>query len=96
MKYTEIRKTIHPKEPCVSGYHTMEAKMAGTRGLILIAVEIFVIPGFGIAGISGLILVFAGLLLSLLQPKNLQHLWQNWKVMTKQTLCKNLKRLIIA
>ena len=39
MEYTEIRKTTHPKEPYVSGYHTMEAKMAGTRGLILIAVE---------------------------------------------------------
>ena len=44
-------------------------------GLILIALEIFVIPGFGIAGISGLILVFAGLLLSLLQNVNLDFQW---------------------
>lgn len=36
-------------------------------GLILIAVEIFVIPGFGIAGISGIILVLGGLILSLVQ-----------------------------
>lgn len=35
-------------------------------GLILIALEIFVIPGFGIAGISGIILAVAGLTLSLL------------------------------
>lgn len=35
-------------------------------GLILIAVEIFVIPGFGIAGISGIILAFSGLVLSLI------------------------------
>lgn len=35
-------------------------------GLILIAVEIFVIPGFGIAGISGIILAFLGLVLSLI------------------------------
>jgi len=35
-------------------------------GLILIAVEIFVIPGFGITGISGIILAFSGLVLSLL------------------------------
>ncbi|SHI88087.1 membrane-bound serine protease (ClpP class) [Tangfeifania diversioriginum] len=34
-------------------------------GLILIAVEIFVIPGFGVAGISGILLVFIGLVLSL-------------------------------
>lgn len=34
-------------------------------GLILIAVEVFVIPGFGIAGVSGLVLVLTGLTLSL-------------------------------
>ncbi|GAF04417.1 NfeD family protein [Saccharicrinis fermentans] len=34
-------------------------------GIVLIALEIFVIPGFGIAGISGIILVFTGLTLSL-------------------------------
>lgn len=32
-------------------------------GLVLIALEVFVIPGFGIAGISGLVLFFGGLLL---------------------------------
>lgn len=34
-------------------------------GLILIAVEIFVIPGFGIAGAAGIAFVFIGLVLSL-------------------------------
>lgn len=34
-------------------------------GLILIAVEIFAIPGFGVAGISGIILAVAGLALSM-------------------------------
>ncbi|MDQ3191902.1 MAG: S49 family peptidase [Bacteroidota bacterium] len=34
-------------------------------GLILIGVEIFVLPGFGVAGISGIALVLAGLTLSL-------------------------------
>jgi len=34
-------------------------------GLILLALEIFVIPGFGIAGIGGIILIFAALFLSL-------------------------------
>ncbi len=34
-------------------------------GIILLAVEIFVIPGFGVAGISGIILMVASLLLSL-------------------------------
>ncbi len=39
-------------------------------GLILIAVEIFVLPGFGIAGALGVIFAFAGLLLSLIGNVN--------------------------
>ena len=35
-------------------------------GLILIAVEIFAIPGFGVAGISGIVLAVAGLALSMI------------------------------
>ena len=38
-------------------------------GFILIAVEIFVIPGFGIAGISGIILMLFGLTVSMLGNK---------------------------
>jgi membrane-bound serine protease (ClpP class) len=34
-------------------------------GLILIALEIFVIPGFGVAGVLGIIAVFAGMFLGL-------------------------------
>ncbi len=34
-------------------------------GIVLIVLEIFVVPGFGITGISGIILVFGGLTLSL-------------------------------
>lgn len=35
-------------------------------GVILLALEIFVIPGFGVAGISGIILIITGLTLSLI------------------------------
>jgi membrane-bound serine protease (ClpP class) len=35
-------------------------------GVIMIAVEIFVLPGFGVAGISGIIIVFISLVLSLI------------------------------
>lgn len=35
-------------------------------GLVLLGLEIFVIPGFGIAGISGIVLIIAGLVLSLI------------------------------
>ena len=36
-------------------------------GLILIALEIFVVPGFGITGIAGITLAFSGLVLSLIR-----------------------------
>lgn len=39
-------------------------------GILLIAAELFIIPGFGIAGISGIILVVGGLTLSLLNNKD--------------------------
>jgi len=39
-------------------------------GLILIALEIFVVPGFGITGISGITLTFSGLVLSLVKNVN--------------------------
>ena len=39
-------------------------------GVILVALEIFVIPGFGIAGISGVVLVFVSLVLSLVNNVN--------------------------
>lgn len=39
-------------------------------GLILIALEVFVIPGFGIAGISGITLVVAGFFLALIDNVN--------------------------
>jgi len=40
-------------------------------GLILLAVEIFAIPGFGITGILGIIFIVAGLTLSLVNNVNL-------------------------
>ena len=39
-------------------------------GLILIALEIFVVPGFGVTGISGITLAFSGLVLSLIKNVN--------------------------
>ncbi len=39
-------------------------------GVILVVVEIFVIPGFGVAGISGIILMFLSLVLSLINNVN--------------------------
>lgn len=39
--------------------------MVFLAGLVLIGVEVFVLPGFGVAGVSGIVLVLTGLTLSL-------------------------------
>ncbi len=39
-------------------------------GVILVVLEIFVIPGFGVAGISGIVLMFGSLVLSLINNVN--------------------------
>ncbi|MDR2911216.1 MAG: nodulation protein NfeD [Bacteroidales bacterium] len=39
-------------------------------GIILLAIEIFAIPGFGITGITGVIFIFTGLVLSLIDNVN--------------------------
>lgn len=41
-------------------------------GVILIAIEIFAIPGFGIAGISGILFVITGLTLSMVESFDIQ------------------------
>lgn len=40
-------------------------------GIILLLLEIFVIPGFGVAGISGIILIIGGLTMSLINNRDL-------------------------
>lgn len=46
-------------------------------GLILLGLEIFVIPGFGITGISGLICLFGSLILIMVNNKNLDFQYVN-------------------
>lgn len=47
--------------------------LVALAGLILIALEIFVVPGFGITGISGGILLLFGLMTSLLRNDGLDY-----------------------
>lgn len=49
----------------LTGYAQNWEVLLFVLGLILIVFEIFVIPGFGVTGISGIILVFTGLILAL-------------------------------
>ena len=50
--------------PLLTGYANWLEVIAILLGLVLLAVEIFVIPGFGVTGFAGLILIFGGLVLT--------------------------------
>ena len=50
--------------PLLTGYAQWWEIIAIVLGLCLIALELFVIPGFGVAGISGIALVLGGLVLT--------------------------------
>jgi membrane-bound serine protease (ClpP class) len=47
--------------PLLTGYAQWWEILAILIGLVLISLEIFVIPGFGVAGIAGIVLLLAGL-----------------------------------
>jgi membrane-bound serine protease (ClpP class) len=51
-------------------------------GLVLLLLEIFVIPGFGIAGISGIALIVTSLLLAMVEhwPGMMWPSWNQWEV----------------
>ncbi|MBP9016624.1 MAG: nodulation protein NfeD [Paludibacteraceae bacterium] len=59
-------------------------------GLILLALEIFVIPGFGVAGISGILFIVAGLTLSLINNVNF-----NFEAVQKGTVGKSLLTVLL-
>ena len=50
--------------PMMTGYANWLEVLAIIVGLVLLALEVFVIPGFGVTGIAGLILVFGGLVMT--------------------------------
>lgn len=50
--------------PLLTGYAQWWEALAMLLGLVLVALEIFVIPGFGVVGITGIILFFAGLIMT--------------------------------
>ncbi len=54
--------------PMLTGYATWIELVAVLLGLLLIAVELFVLPGFGLPGITGIILVLGGLVMTFAPP----------------------------
>jgi membrane-bound serine protease (ClpP class) len=50
--------------PMMTGFANWLEVIAIILGLVLLALEVFVIPGFGVAGVAGLILLFGGLVMT--------------------------------
>jgi len=55
--------------PALTGYAQWWEIVAVLVGIGLLAVEVFVLPGFGIAGLSGLALIVGGLLMTFAAPE---------------------------
>jgi membrane-bound serine protease (ClpP class) len=63
--------------PLLTGYAQWWEILAIFVGLTLLAFEIFVIPGFGVAGIAGIILLFGGLVMTFVgNAPGLPGLWE--------------------
>lgn len=69
-----ISLTVLMVVPLMSGYAQWYEVVAVVVGLTLIALELFVLPGFGLPGITGLILVLAGLTMTFVPPIKLPGL----------------------
>ena len=63
--------------PYVAGYTVTWEILAIVIGLVLLGVEVFVIPGFGVAGIAGIVLIGVGLIASFMptEPGQLPDDW---------------------
>ncbi len=55
--------------PYMAGITMTWEIVAIVAGIILLAIELFVLPGFGVAGVTGLILLVVGLLFSFVPPE---------------------------
>lgn len=66
----------------MNGQITLLAILLFLLGLVLIGIEIFLLPGFGVAGISGVMLVLAGL--GLATVENLPQTNSEWVVFGRQ------------
>lgn len=59
--------------PLLTGYAQWWEILLVLIGLVLLAVEIFVIPGFGVMGVSGILLIMAGLVMTFV-PREPPHM----------------------
>ena len=66
--FTAVAAVVLFVVPWLTGYAQWYEVLMVLLGLGLLALEIFVIPGFGVAGISGLVLLVLGLALTFVAP----------------------------
>ena len=68
--------------PYLTGLANMWEILLILSGVALLIIEVFVIPGFGVAGVGGIILILAGLMLTFVQepiePKPIP--WPSWEM----------------
>ena len=55
--------------PLLTGYAQWWEIVAILLGIVLLAVELFIIPGFGVTGIAGIVLILGGLLFTFVAPE---------------------------
>lgn len=55
--------------PLLTGYAQWWEIVAILLGILLLTVELFIIPGFGVAGIAGIVLILGGLLFTFVAPE---------------------------
>jgi membrane-bound serine protease (ClpP class) len=55
--------------PLLTGHAQWWEIVAILLGIVLLAVELFVIPGFGVAGLAGIVLILSGLLFTFVAPE---------------------------
>ena len=60
--------------PLLTGYAQWWEVLAVLLGIGLLALELFVIPGFGVAGISGILLILGGLAMTFVGPLSIPSL----------------------
>lgn len=64
--------------PFLTGYAQWYEIVAVLLGVVLIAIEVFLLPGFGFAGITGLLLVLGGLTMTFVPPIDVPSMPVEW------------------
>lgn len=65
--------------PWLTGYAQWYEVIAVLLGVVLLALEIFVTPGFGVLGLTGIVMVLIGLTMTFVPPFDMPDMPSTWK-----------------